>query len=123
MSYSNQPAVGNWFTDFVKDPVSAVVSLPGKAIDAAAGGPQQRARAKATNAQTAAVRSQAEIAQQDAADAAAQATQQAAARVTALEAAAATEAAASKKKLIKVLAIGGGATLALGGLIWFITKD
>jgi len=92
-------------------------------IDAVAGGPKQRARARIAAAGAAATRTQAAGVQQAATDAAAQQTQQAAARVTELEAAAAADAAASKKKLIKTLAIGAVAAAGLGTLLWFVVKD
>lgn len=114
MTYSRQ-SVGSFIDD--------IVSLPGKGIDAAAGGPLQRARARAANASAAALRAQTAGAQQGAAEAAALAVQQAAAQVTELERAAAVEAAASKKNLVKTLAIGAGAAVGLGVLIWLITKD
>lgn len=100
-----------------------IVGLPGKAVDAAAGGPLQRARAHAATARADALRAQTAGAQAGAAEAAAQVAQQAAARVTEMERVAAAEAAASKKKLIKTLAIGGGAAVGLGVLIWLITRN
>jgi len=115
MSYSRQPPMGDIFSD--------IVALPGKGIDAAAGGPLQRARAHAATARADALRAQTATAQEGAAEAAAQVAQQAAARVAELERAAAAESTASKKKLITTLAIGGSAAVGLGVLIWLITKD
>lgn len=135
MSYHQHDdgGVGNILTDigkFVKkaaaDPIGTLVSAPGLIIDASAGGPQQRGRARTANKTAAQIRAEAASAQQSASDAAAQQAQQAAARVAALEAAAAAETAVAKKKLIKTVAIGGGAVAAvvgLGVLAWFITRD
>jgi len=111
MSYNGQHGLG-W------DPFSALISLPGKAVDAAAGGPQQRRRAHAATAK--ATQTQAEIdaekAQREAAVAASQAQVQA-------EVAATTAAAkaTAKKKLIKTLAIGGGAFAVLAVALLLVT--
>jgi hypothetical protein len=118
----------------IKDPIGSLVAAPGQIIDAAAGGPQQRGRARAANAQATAIRATAAAAQQSSSEIATQSTQRAAARVAELQAAAAAETAAdvaaaaaetaaAKKKLIKTVAIGGGAVVGLGVLAWFITRD
>lgn len=98
---------------FWSDPFGTIISAPSKAIDAAAGGPQQRRRAHAATAKATQTQAQidAEKAQREATVAAelARAQQDVAATTT-------TAKAAAKKKLIKTLAIGGGvfAVLAVG---------
>ena len=103
---------------FWSDPFGTIISGPGKIIDAAAGGPQQRARAHAAIA--AAQKTQAQIdaekASRDAAVAASQA--QAQAEVDATTAAAK---AAAKKKLTKTLAIGGSVFAVLAVALVLVT--
>jgi hypothetical protein len=103
---------------FWSDPFGTIVSAPSKAIDAAAGGPQQRARAHAATAAAKATQAQidAEKASRDAAVAASTAAaQQEVAATTA------TAKAVAKKKLIKTLAIGGGAFAVLAVGLFLVT--
>ena len=115
MSYS-QPHLG-------LDLWGASTGLIGKAIDAAAGGPQQRRRARESAARTEDLRRQTAEAQA-AAQTGADALQQEAARRSAeLEAQAAAEAAKSKKALFVKLGVGATVVLGLGAVAWLVTRD
>ena len=115
MSYS-QPKLG-------LDLWGAATGLIGKGIDAAAGGPAQRRRARASAERTEDLRRQTAEAQTTA-QAAAEALQQEAARRSAeLEARAAQDAAKSKKALAMKLGIGAAAVLGIGAVAWFVTRD
>lgn len=113
-----QSGLGFNFMKAISDPIGTLVSAPGKLVDAAAGGPQKRARAKASFAAGAKTQAQidAEKAARDAAVAASQAQAQAE-----VAAAVATAKAAEKKKLIKTLAIGGGAFAVLAVALVLVT--
>jgi hypothetical protein len=115
MSYS-QPHLG-------LDLWGAATGLIGKSIDAAAGGPQQRRRARESAARTEDLRRQTAEAQA-AAQTGTDALQQEAARRSAeIEAQAAADAAKSKKALAAKLGIGAVAVLGLGAVVWFVTRD
>lgn len=115
MSYTH-PALG-------VDLWGAATGLLAQGVDAIAGGPQQRGRARASAARTEDLRRQTAEAQATT-QANAEALQQEAARRSAeLEARAAEEAAARKKKLMMQLGIGGAAVVGVGALLWFVTRD
>jgi len=115
MSYA-QPKLG-------LDLWGAATGLIAQGIDAAAGGPQQRGRARASAARTEELRRQTAEAQATT-QAGAEALQQEAARRSAeLEARAAEEAAKNKKALAVKLGIGAAAVLGIGAVTWFVTRD
>jgi hypothetical protein len=115
VSYT-QPALGLNLYDLA-------TGLVGKGIDYAAGGPQQRERARASAGRTEDLRRQTAEAQATT-QATAEALQQAAARRSAeLEASAAEDAAKAKKAFIMKLGIGAAAVLGLGAVTWFVTRD
>jgi hypothetical protein len=115
MSYS-QPKLG-------LDLWGAATGLIAKGIDAAAGGPQQRGRARASAARTEDLRRQTAEAQATT-QAGAEALQQEAARRSAeLEARAAEEAAKSKKDLYVKAGVAAATIVAGLGVVWFITRD
>lgn len=101
----------------------AATGLIGKGIDYAAGGPQQRERARASASRTEDLRRQTAEAQAAAQTTSDAAQQDAARRSAELEARAAEEAAARKKKLMMQLGIGGAAVVGVGALLWFVTRD
>lgn len=115
MSYSRP--LGNFLSTIKKiaDNPLEVINL---SVDAAAGGPQQRRRAREATARGADMTAQADAERAQAAATAQAATTAAAAQVAQIEAAAA----ASKKKLIRNAAIGGGAFVVIGLAFWFITS-
>lgn len=115
MSYT-QPALGF-------DLWGAATGLLAQGVDAIAGGPQQRGRARASAARTEDLRRQTAEAQATT-QANAEALQQEAARRSAeLEARAAEDAAKAKKALVMKLGIGAAAVLGLGAVAWFVTRD
>lgn len=115
MSYS-QPKLG-------LDLWGAATGLLAQGVDAIAGGPQQRGRARASASRTEDLRRQTAEAQATT-QAGAEALQQEAARRSAeLEARAAEDAKKSKKAFAVKLGIGAAAVLGLGAVAWFVTRD
>jgi len=117
MTYHSQLS-GGFLSKVFSDPIAALVSTPSTVLDAAAGGPEKRARARAAREKAAETQAQidAEKAQREAVVAAATAQAQADTAATL-----ATAKAAAKKKLITTLAIGGGAFAVLAVGLFLVT--